>query len=414
MLRFRVFAGVAVLASLLSSMAIGQEWTRLRGPNGEGISAATTIPTQWTDRDYKWRVELPGIGYSSPVLWGERVFVTSALDADATQIVRCLRTSDGSLVWDQRFPSFTHTKHRFNCFASSTPAVDKNNVYVCWANPENIHVLALDHEQGKTVWSRELGPFVAEHAFGASPIVVDDLLIVPNNQDAASSVIALDTKTGKTRWIAERQKKLAGYATPFLFPSPGAPDQLIVAASKDSLVSLDPKTGKQNWELPVLPQRVVGSGTVASGLIVAGSGGGGVGLRTVAVRPAVPGKQAAPEVVYEIPKGTLPYVPMPIAHGSLLFLWFDKGVVSCLDAATGKLHWRERIGGDFFGSPVWVDGRLYCISRDGEVVVLAAAEKYQLLARVKLGERSNSTPAIAGGVMYLRTVSHLMALGGKK
>ncbi len=386
----------------------------MRGPNGEGVSAATSIPVQWTEKDYKWRVELPGIGYSSPVIWGQRIFVTSALQEDATQIVRCLRTTDGELLWEQRFPSFTHSKHRFNCFASSTPAVDKDRLYFCWANPKNYYVMALDHQQGRTLWHRELGPFVAQHGFGASPIVVDDLVILPNDQDDDSSVLALDAKTGKTRWIAERAKKLAGYATPFVFQSEGAPAQLIVAASKHGLTSLDLKTGKKNWELAVLPQRVVGSGTLASGLIVAGSGGGGVGIRMVAVQPAVPGKQAEPKVVYEIPKGTLPYVPAPIGYGSLLFLWFDKGVVSCLDAPTGKVHWRERIGGDYFGSPVCVDGRLYCISREGEVVVLAAADKYQLLARVQLGERSNSTPAVADGVMYLRTVSHLMALGGKK
>lgn len=408
----RMLGCVAVPVLLVCATAAAQEWTRLRGPNGEGHSSATTIPTQWTDKDYKWRVELPGIGYSSPVIWGQRVFVTSALEADATQIVRCLRTSDGSLVWEQRFPSCVHPRHRFNCYASSTPTVDEDRLYFCWGNPKNLHVVALDHEQGRTVWSRELGPFEGEHAFGASPILVDDLVIIPNDQDPSSSVIALDTKTGATRWTAKRDKKLAGYATPFLFQTPSVPPQLIIAASKHGLTSLDPKTGKMNWELAVLPHRVVGSGTVASGLIVAGSGGGGVGLRTVAVRPAVPGQQAEPKVVYELPKGTLPYVPAPIGHGSLLFLWFDKGVVSCLDAPTGKVHWRERIGGDFFGSPVCVNGRLYCISRDGEVVVLAAADRYELLARVKLGERSNSTPAISEGVMYLRTVSHLMALGG--
>ncbi len=148
-------------------------------------------------------------------------------------------------------------------------------------------------------------------------------------------------------------------------------------------------------------------------MIFAAAGVGGVGRQMVAVRPGDPDRGVEAKLAYNV-QGSLPYVPVPVARGSLVFLWNDQGVVTCLDGPTGKVRWRERVGGDYFGSPVRLGDRLYCISRDGKLVLLAAADKFQLLARIDLGERSHSTPALADGVLYLRTVSHLMALGPQR
>ena len=175
---------------------------------------------------------------------------------------------------------------------------------------------------------------------------------------------------------------------------------------------MDPSTGKPNWELPVFQWRGVGSPMIVSGLIIASCGEGGGGKRTVAIRPGEPLKNIPPKLEYEF-QGSLPYVPIPVAYGELLFLWSDSGVVTCADAPTGKIHWRERVGGKFFGSPVRVRDRLYCMSREGLMYVLAAAPQFKLLAKIDLEEPSNATPAVADGVMYLRTNSHLMSLGGK-
>jgi outer membrane protein assembly factor BamB len=164
--------------------------------------------------------------------------------------------------------------------------------------------------------------------------------------------------------------------------------------------------------MPLFTYRVVGSPIIASQLIFAAAGTGGVGRQMFAIRPGDPERGLEPQVAYEI-KGPIPYVVTPVAKDPLLFLWNDQGIVTCLDAPTGKIRWRERLGGDFFASPVRVDDRLYCISRKGEMVVLAAAEQYRLLARFDLGERSQSTPAVAGGMMFLRTHTRLMAIGGK-
>jgi len=411
--RGRCFLLVFVLVFDSTFPLAGQEWTRFRGPNGAGESDAATIPVTWNTKDYNWRVKLPGTGHSSPVVWGERIFVTSGIDEDATRVIRCLNTSDGGLVWKQSFPSGKHAQNSANCYASSTPVVDEDRVYMTWATPEAYTVVALDQHKGSQVWRRDLGPFAAEHGFGASPILFDEMLIVPNDQNGTSFVIALDRKTGEIRWKADRRAVRAAYSTPIIYQPAEGPPQLILTCTAHGVSSLDPRTGKPNWELPVFEKRVVGSPMIAAGLIIASCGEGGGGKRMVAVSPGDPAKGTPAKVAYDF-KDALPYVPIPVAYGKLVFLWSDQGMVTCADASTGKVYWRERVGGKFFGSPVRVADRLYCMSREGEMVVLAAADKYKLLGRINLEEPTHSTPAIAGGVMYLRTVSHLMSIGGKK
>jgi len=393
--------------------ASAQEWTRFRGPNGTGIAIDADIPIKWGINDYRWRVELPGVGHSSPVVWADRLFVTSAREADGTQIVRCLRTSDGQLQWNREYPAEAGPKNKLNCYASSTPAVDRDRLYVCWATPQHHVVLALDRQSGKEIWRYELGPFAAEHGFGASPIVYRESLIVTNDQNGESSIVALDCATGKVRWKAPRRAERAAYSTPCLFQPAAGPDQLIVTSSANGFSSFDPADGKLNWELPLFRNRVVGSPLVAAGLVLASSGTGGAGRQMFAVRPGDPLHGTPPEKVFELTK-TLPYVPTSVSDGRLTFLFGDQGVITCIKAATGKQVWQERLEAKFFGSPVRVGQRLYCIARDGRMIVLAAADRYRLLAQFDLGEASNSTPAISGGVMYLRTLSHVMAIGPQR
>lgn len=401
-----------ILGLILAQAAFAQEWPRFRGPNGEGLSPDSSFPVRWTNDDYLWSKELPGIGYSSPVVCGPRLFITSALEEDATQIVSCLSTTDGTIVWQQRFASTKHERHPFNCFASSTPALDEDGLYFLWANPEQLAVVKLEQATGKEMWRRDLGAFAAEHAVGASPIVYLDLLIVPNDQDGDSSIVALDRATGEIRWQAQRRTEKTAYATPCLYKPETGTAQLILTSWAHGFSGLDPQTGKTLWELPIFKNRVVNSPLVCSGLVIGCSGGGGIGRQMFAVRPGQTDRGIEAEVVYE-PKGSLPYVVTPVACGDLLFSWFDKGVVTCLEIASGEKIWQERIGGDYFGSPVCAGGKLYCISREGQVVVLSASRKFEELGRVDLGEPSHSTPAIAGGVMYLRTKSRIMALGSK-
>ncbi|MBN1909883.1 MAG: PQQ-binding-like beta-propeller repeat protein [Pirellulales bacterium] len=398
--------------SLVLVPADGQEWTRFRGPNGSGVGQAAGLPVTWTAEDYLWRVPLPGTGHSSPVVWGKRVFITSALD-DATQVIRCLNADDGTTIWERRFPATPAPMNRLNHHCTSTPTIDANHLYVTWTTSDAYIVVALNQADGADVWRRDLAPFKAEHGFGASPILCQGRLIVPNDQDDASSLIAMDRNTGETAWKVDRPGGKADYATPIVYRPKQGRSQLIFSSGAAGLTSLNPADGSRNWELPLFEFRVIGSPVIAGDLIVAGCGSGGGGKRLVAVRPGVPELGTKPEVAYDF-KGSLPYVVTPIALGNRLFLWADSGVVSCVDVADGRVVWRKRVGGKYYGSPVAVGNRLYCMSTEGQMTVVEAADRYKLLGKIDLGEPSQSTPAVAAGRMFLRTRSHLMVLGPKK
>ena len=401
------------------------EWNRFRGPNGSGISDAKTVPAQWTEKNYNWQVALTGVGHSSPVIRGRRLFVTCGDPKTADRCVLCLDTTDGHKLWQRDFPSRKYAQHPDNGYATATPAVDEDGVVLTWTTPEEVLLVAVSLD-GNELWRRSLGPFVAVQGSGISPIIVGDLAVLDNSQEDPSLVpghktppgpagksfwIAVDRKTGRTRWQVDRPTSFSAYATPCLYEAKDGRRELIFTSTPRGMTGVAPATGKILWELDQkFLDRTIASPVVAPGLIFAGHGAGLRGSRYVAVHPGEGGGR--PTVAYELTK-SVPLVPTPLVKDGRMYLWADDGVVSCVRLSDGELVWRERVGGSFYGSPVWVDHRLYCIARNGEVVVIAAGDKFNLLVRVSLGEPSYATPAIAGGVMYLRTRSQLFSLGGK-
>ena len=412
MIAIRLIA-CCTFVGLSSSIAFAQEWTRFRGPNGSGVSRATTVPTQWTEADHNWRITLAGRGHSSPVLWGKRLFVTSGDEESGQRIVLCVNAADGRRVWSREFPAARHGKHDLNSFASSTPAVDGQRLYVAWATPEEYVVLALDHD-GRESWRVDLGPSKVAHGFGASPIVHDDLVVVPNDQDETGSLIALDADTGAIRWKVARKGK-SSYITPCIYQPDGGAAELIFTNWDHGITSIDPKTGEKNWEIDIFekshPESAIGSPIVAGDLVLGTCGWLGVRKEVVAIRPAsiARGKDAAE--VYRIDRSA-PLCTTPLVCDDLLFLWSDDGIVTCADVRDGNVYWRERVGGTFYSSPICVNNRLYGISADGDMVVLAATKKFERLARFPIGDGSHSTPAVANGTMFVRTFSQLFSIGG--
>lgn len=404
-----------ILAAALATGARAQEWTRFRGPNGTGIARSTGIPVEFNDTTCAWKVDLPGTGHSSPVVWEDRVFVTSAEEATGRQHLLCFRATDGQRLWIRTRTFTPYRRHRYNSFASSTPAVDRNHVYVVWPNPEQVTVVAYDH-QGQEVWTRELGPWGGQHGGACSPIVVEDVLVVRNDCDEdgpPSFVAGLDCATGAVRWKLPRLGKTASYSTPVLYQPPNGPAELILTSNAHGFTSIDPRTGRINWELPgVFAQRCVSGPVILPGGLLFGTAGNGAGERqAVAVRPKMGSEPAT--VVYRMPARGVPYVPTPLVVGDWLFLWGDGGIVACARAATGEILWMERVGGNFFASPVCVDGKLFNVSTQGELVVIEAGPQFRVVARSQLGEGTEATPAVSGGRMFIRTESHLVALGGK-
>jgi outer membrane protein assembly factor BamB len=418
------FVSVFMAATMVITVACpatAQEWTRFRGPNGAGQSDASTIPTEWTDADFNWKTDLPGIGHSSPVIWGDKIFVTSADPSNGTRMFFAVRASDGQVLWTKEYPSTTHKKHDHNSFASSTPACDAEYVYLAWATPEECTLLALDH-QGNEAWRTSLGTFVSQHGFGTSPIVYEGLVIITNDQDGESFITAVDRSTGETRWKHPRKvvpRQNASYSTPMIYTPPDGEPELIINSWAHGISSHDPKTGEVNWESPVFDLRPVGSPILAGGLIFGSCGAGNGKNSVIALKP--PDKNGSkPEVRYQFNHSSnLPYVPTMVAAGDLVFLWGDKGVVACIEAPTGKVHYQQKrvagsAGGMFFTSPIRVGDRIFGISTSGEVVVLAASPEFKVLSRYDLGDVTHATPAVADGRMYVRTQSKLMSIGGKK
>ncbi len=401
-----------LLASMFTPQACAQEWTRFRGPNGTGQSEESTIPAVWSEDETLWKSKLPGSGNSSPVLWGDRIFLLSADPANGTRYVVCLSAVDGKILWQRDYPSEVHAIHQLNTLASSTPCVDDERVYCAWSTPEEFTLLALTHD-GAPVWKANLGPFVSQHGFGTSPIIVGDLVIITNDQDAESFVIAVDRASGATEWKIDRKhlpEQNTSYATPCLYEPPGRPAELILCSRAHGVTGIDPQSGKTRWEKPgVFGQRPVSSPIIVDGLILATCGQGGGNNNLVAIKPYA--EAGAPQVEYQVDRTSAPYVPSLVAKGELVFLWGDRGVVSCMEAGSGKILWRERVSGNYFGSPVRVGDCIYCIADDGDVVAVAASEDFEVLGRSPLGETSRTTPAVANGRMFLRSESHLTAVG---
>jgi outer membrane protein assembly factor BamB len=403
---------VVWLFLFISLTAGSQEWTRFRGPNGSGISDAKTIPTHWSASDINWKVALPGSGHSSPVLWGEKVFVTSYDEKAGKFYVLCLAATDGAVQWKKEFSLTRSDKHALNSFATSTPVVDAERLYVCRTEPAHITLSALTHA-GELVWEKDLGPFDVNHGSGASPIVHDGMVVFANEQAAESFLIAVDARTGVDRWKIPRKSGLGSYSTPCVYqPKQGKP-QLIFNSDVHGISGVAPDTGKVLWEFDkAFDKRSVSSPVLAGDFVIGSCGSGGGGNYVVAVRPGEVATGKKPERGYEV-RRSASYVPTSVCVGDWLYLWSDGGIVSRVNANTGEVKWQERAGGNFYGSPVFAGERLFCVSTTGEVVVVAAGEKFEVLARNQLGEVTHSTPAIAGGRMYIHTSGHLVSVGGK-
>jgi outer membrane protein assembly factor BamB len=387
-------------------------WTRFRGPNGSGVSPAH-VPAQWTEDDYNWKTPLPGIGHSSPVVWQDRVYLLSADPKSATQYVLAIDAHSGHIAWQRDFPLAPYPIHVRSSFASSSPAVDQDHVYVAWGTPAETTMTAFSHA-GEIVWQQRLGPYASQHGFGISPILYEDMVLLsllqmkPEGEGPrveTSRIVALDRRTGQERWSRPRRSEVASYSVPCIYHSPAGADELIGCSTADGMFSLDPHTGELNWQLEVFDKRTVSSPIIAGGLVFGTTGSGNGGNYVVAVKP---GRE--PQLVYDIRKEA-PYVPTVVAKDDLVFLWSDKGIVTCIRAASGEQVWQKRVGGNYSGSPVIAGDQLICIDEDGVVVVLSAGDHYQLLGKNPLNEPSRSTPAVADDRLYLRTYSHLISVG---
>jgi outer membrane protein assembly factor BamB len=392
---------------LLNATSAADNWPQFRGENGSGVSPETGFSTKWSADRIAWNVELPGVGHSSPVIWGDKLFLTSASEQGTSRILICRDAKTGTPLWTREMEFRASKKHPKNSWASSTPAVDGQRVYAVFADAARQVLYCYDFA-GKLVWQQVIGAFESQHGQGASPIVFEDLVILVNDQDGPSSIVAFNKQTAETVWKVSRNSgpQATSYATPFIYEPKNGPAQLICSSGPSGLSGLEARTGRTIWTTRSLPARVVGSPLLADGLVLQCTGGGGQGILMVAVDPNGHGDVSATHIRYER-KQLLPYVPTPVAYEHHVFLWSDHGVVCCVDPVTGNDVWKKRLGGDWSASPICAGGMMFNIDESGDVTVLAAGPEFKLLGKFPLGDQSRSTPAIAGGRIYFRTFHRL-------
>ncbi len=410
----------ALLVVVTSVPAFAQDWPRFRGPNGQGLSDATGVPAKWSQQDYNWRIELPGTGHSSPVAWADRIFVTCADRRTGQGILLCVDAVDGTEQWRRERDLSKYSLNGLNSFASPTPALDADHVYVLWPGSETTVLAALTHE-GEEVWRLPLAGVHARHGQGSSPIVHGPHVIVAheqekNNDGVTSQWLAVERGTGEVQWRMEEPGVVnASYSTPCVYEDGAGGSHLVFASNAHGLTGLDPQTGEVLWQVDsAMPDRVVSSPVIAGELVINTCGEGGRGKRLAAIRPTRNDSVQQAKEVYVLTSAVVPYVPTSVAYRGMLFAFHDNGLVSCLASETGKVLWSEKPAGRYYGSPICVDGKLYGMTVDGDVVVLAAEREYRLLAVNALGEKSHATPAVANGRLLLRTLSHLISVGGDR
>jgi outer membrane protein assembly factor BamB len=433
---------VALVVAVRPAATPAADWPQFRGPNASGIGTDPRLPVEWgADRNIAWKVKAPGYGWSSPVVRGDRVFITAAVTEKATRPtgsadwrnglgqrlefvcrleVYCLSSADGTVFWQRTAyegkPSIPINSS--NTYASETPVTDGECVYVSFG----MHGVFCYDFAGNQVWKKTLGSYRTEncHGTGASPVLHGDLLFIQCDNDEKSFLVALDAKTGQQRWRTERTE-VTGWSTPLVWKNRVRTE--LVCLGRQRMQSYDPATGKQLWELGGLNGQAMASPVGGDDLLFAGTGGQlGGGRPLFAVRAGAtgnitfrPGSSSNEGVAWSLPKAG-PLIATPLLYeGHLYILEQHLGVVTCHDAGTGRQVYRERLpqARGFFASPWAHGGKVFCMDEDGRTFVLQAGPEFKLLGRNDISEMAWATPALAGDALFLRTVDHLYCIKTK-
>lgn len=393
----------------LSALAVGDgataNWPQFRGPTAQGIVVDARFPMEWsTTKNIAWKVSLPGSGNSSPVIWGDRLFVTAAAADGTGRWLLCYAIGDGRLLWQHTAPNSAaklETLYRKNTFASSTPVTDGERVVAFFGN---CGIICCDFA-GKELWHRDLGAFPTMHGPGTTPVIYRDRILFIQDQTVGDSVfVALDKNDGRILW---RQNRPSGacWSTPLLVRA-GERDELLYNGSH-FVAAYDPDTGHEIWRCSGPSRESVPMPVIGGGLIYSTSGRNGPIL---AIRPGGEGDVTETHVVWSVPRGG-PHVPTPCYVKGRLFMVNDVGVATCLEAATGRLVWQKRLPGRFSMSVLSAGEKLLATNESGATYILNAADRFEQLAVNDLEETTLATPAILGGRIYFRTAENLICVG---
>ncbi|HKN84223.1 MAG TPA: PQQ-binding-like beta-propeller repeat protein [Pyrinomonadaceae bacterium] len=437
--RVIVLTVLLVAVGFLASQASAGNWPQWRGPDGSGISNEKNLPLEWSpSRNIKWKTPIEGRSHSSPIVWGNRVFLTTAIEGPVvpgakavkhmdgdreflhpdsigadhkhTFKVLCLDRDSGKLLWQATAWEGTpyDNRHRKGSYAASTPATDGRLVYAFFGT-EGLY--AYDFK-GKLAWKTPLGNLgTVGMGTGTSPILFDDFVIVQCDEEngASSFIVALDKKTGKEVWKTPRKVQVS-WATPILVR--GATRTELITSGTEFVISYDPATGKELWRHKGVESNAIPSPVANSEMVFLSAGF--PAKIAMAIRLGGSGDlTGTPNVLWTYAKGTA-YVPSPILYGDYLYLTTDRGVLTCIAAKTGEVKYeggRIPIPATFTASPVAFDGKILMTSEDGDTFIVKSGPKHEILGTNSIGEPVYASPAIADGRIFIRGEKNLYCIG---
>lgn len=438
----RTLTIATALALTIGGLPLAADWPQWRGPHGNGIADDKNLPDRWSAAEnVLWKAPLAGLGVSSPIVSGDRVFVTSQVGSgvrrpgnhprlaqgaaaasageralpvsreDRTEfVVEAFSRTDGRRLWQYRVDAAgplpgVHDKHNL---ASPSPVTDGQLVYAWFGTGQ---IVALDMS-GKVVWQRNLGreisPFDINWGHSSSPTVFQDSLILLCDHEPAAYLLAVDKRTGKDRWKTDRGRGRMSYTTPFVVSTDAGPE--LIVNSSERVDAYDPRTGTLLWHVGGSNQFPIPTPTYHDGIVYMSRG-----YRSdpfMAIRPGGRGDISSSHVVWQVNTGA-PYISSLVYDAGLIYMANDVGALTAVDAASGAKVWQERVEGIFSASPVAADGKIYFVSETGETIVVRSGRQPGVIARNDIGERLIASPAVSNGQIFLRSDGRLFCVGKK-
>ena len=405
-LRFLVFIFLLLMINT-ASVTQAQNWPCWRGPNGDGTSMETNLPTRWDSiTNVVWKIPVPGTGYSSPIVWKDKLFMVTALLETQEKVLLCYDCNSGDLLWQKTVLKTTfEKKHDNNSYASGTPATDGTLIYVSFLDGQDVVVAAYDFK-GKQIWLQRPGTFSSPHGYSCSPVLFEDKVIINGDSQGDSFVAAMSRANGKIIWKISHDKPAHSFSTP-IFRKMAGKMQMVFCGNKE-IASYNPDDGSRYWFVNGPSEDFCSSPVYneKSGLVLVSSAWP---LRNlVAIKPDGQGDVTESHVVWQSRKGAY-YVPSPVCTDDYLFTTMTTGQVHCIEVATGNILWVEDMGMQY-SSPVLANGLVYMPNDEGVITVIKSGPKFEYVAKNSIGERMYASPAISNGKIYLRGFQHLFCI----
>lgn len=404
-LKFLILVQVIFLTGV--SLTNAQNWPNFRGPNGDGTSVETNLPVKWDSvTNVVWKTRVPGTGYSSPVVWKERLFITTAIQATQEKILLCYDARSGKLLWQKTVvKSPFEGKHDNNSHASGTPATDGTKVYLSFLDGKDVVVAAYDFS-GKQIWLVKPGTFSSPHGFSCSPVLYEDKVIINGDSQGDSFVAALSKTDGKVLWRVSHERPAHSFSTPIIRKI-GGKTQMIFCGNKE-IASYNPSDGTKNWFVSGPSEDFCSSPLYdeKTGLVIVSSAW--PQRIIVAIKPDGQGDVSKTHVAWQSREGAY-YVPSPVIKDNMMFSTMTTGKLHCIDIATGNILWTENMGPQY-SSAVIANGLIYMPKDDGVITVIKPGPAFEAVSKNPMGEKMFASPAISKGKIYIRGFKNLFCI----